>query len=267
MTVSQPREPIPEAAPPDELTAGGAVAAPDTPPHRWGFGAFLLVEAVLLATAAFVSVLLGDVQPGQPLPMRVVLLGTMVPTMIAAGVALLITRLRGNGPFTDLRIGWCWADVKIGLKLGVVGLGFTSLAAYVWTQVVGDANATSAISALVEDRRMSVSAAVVMFIYLWLIGPICEEIIYRGLLWGAVERLTWRTERWGRIAAFLVSTAVFAASHLEPLRTTLLLVIAIPIGLARVFTGRLLGSVVAHQVNNFLPAVTILLASLGIAAF
>ncbi|UUV30334.1 CPBP family intramembrane metalloprotease [Amycolatopsis roodepoortensis] len=272
MTVSQPREPIPEAAPPDELTeeviAGGEVAAPDTPPpHRWGFGAFLLVEAVLLASAAFISVLLGDVQPGQPLPMRMVLLGTMVPTMIAAGVALLITRLRGNGPFADLRIGWSWADVKVGLKLGVLGLGLTSLAAYVWTQVVGNENATSAISALVEDRRMSISAAVVMFIYLWLVGPICEEIIYRGLLWGAVERLTWRTERWGRIAAFLVSTAVFAASHLEPLRTTLLLVIAIPIGLARVFTGRLLGSVVAHQVNNFLPAVTILLASLGIAAF
>ncbi len=268
MTVSQPREPIPEAAPPEELATGGEVAEPGPPPsHRWGFGAFLLVEAVLLASAAFISVLLGDVQPGQPLPMRMVLLGTMLPTMIAAGVALLITRIRGNGPFTDLRIGWSWADVRLGLKLGVIGLGFTSLAAYVWTEVVGDANATSAISALVEDRRMSVSAAVVMFIYLWLVGPICEEIIYRGLLWGAVERLQWRTERWGRIAAFLVSTAVFAASHLEPLRTTLLLVIAIPIGLARVFTGRLLGSIVAHQVNNFLPAVTILLAALGIASY
>lgn len=268
MTVSQPREPIPEAAPPGEAEAGGDVATPDTPPpHRWGFGAFLLVEVVLLASAAFISVLLGEVQPGQPLPMRMVLLGTMVPTMIAAAVALLITRIRGNGPFADLRIGWSWADVKVGLKLGVVGLGFTSLAAYVWTEIVGDANATSAISALVEDRRMSVSAAVVMFIYLWLVGPICEEIIYRGLLWGAVERLQWRTERWGRIAAFLVSTAVFAASHLEPLRTTLLLVIAIPIGLARVFTGRLLGSIVAHQVNNFLPAVTILLAALGIESY
>lgn len=268
MTVSQPREPIPEAAPPEDAEAGADVAAVDTPPpHRWGFGAFLLVEVVLLASAAFISVLLGDVQPGQPLPMRMVLLGTMVPTMIAAAVALLITRIRGNGPFADLRIGWSWADVKVGLKLGVLGLGFTSLAAYIWTQIVGDANATSAISALVEDRRMSVSAAVVMFIYLWLVGPICEEIIYRGLLWGAVERLQWRTERWGRIAAFLVSTAIFAASHLEPLRTTLLLVIAIPIGLARVFTGRLLGSIVAHQVNNFLPAVTILLAALGIASY
>lgn len=114
---------------------------------------------------------------------------------------------------------------------------------------------------------MSVPAAVVMFVYLWLAGPICEEIIYRGLLWGAVERLQWRSERWGRIAAFLLSTAVFAASHLEPLRTTLLLVIAVPIGLARFATGRLAGSVVAHAMNNFLPAVAILLGALGLSSF
>jgi hypothetical protein len=112
---------------------------------------------------------------------------------------------------------------------------------------------------------MSVSAAIVMFLYLWLLGPICEEIIYRGLLWGAVERLNWGNERVGRLAAFLLSTAVFAASHLEPLRTILLIVIAVPIGLARLFTGRLLGSVVAHQMNNFLPAVAILLTALGVA--
>jgi hypothetical protein len=295
VTTSQPREPIldaaqvpaelpselpagPPAGLPAELPASGPfvepagepvldVAAAAYPSHRWGFGAFLLVEAVLLASAAFVSVLVGDTAPGQPLPIRVVLLGTMLPTMIAAGVAVLITVVRGNGPFTDLRLGWSWADVRTGFKFGCVGLVFTSLGAYVWTQLVGNANANSAISALVEDRRMSISAAVVMFVYLWLLGPICEEVIYRGLLWGAVERLQWRSEKWGRVAAFLLSTAVFAASHLEPLRTTLLLVIAVPIGLARLVTGRLPGSIVAHQVNNFLPALTILLSALGVASF
>src|SRR5699024_7851793 len=136
--------------------------------------------------------------------------------------------------------------------------------ALVWTEIVGEDDATSAIAALVEDQRMSVWAAVAMFVYLWLVGPVCEELIYRGLLWGAVERLQWKTARWGRLAAFLVSTAVFAASHLEPMRTALLLVIAVPIGLARLRTGRLLASIVAHQVNNFLPAVAILLTSLGI---
>jgi membrane protease YdiL (CAAX protease family) len=267
VTTSQPRDPAPDATPFPEPEEPAATAfLPSAPRHRWGFGAFLLVEGVLLASAAFVSVLVGNTGPG-PLPMRVVLLGTMLPTMIAAGVAVLITFVRGNGPVSDLRLEWRWADVKTGVRYGCVGLVFTTLAAYLWTRLVGDANATSAISALVEDRRMSIPAAIVMFVYLWLLGPICEEIIYRGLLWGAAEQLQWRSERWGRVAAFLLSTAVFAASHLEPLRTTLLLVIAVPIGLVRLVTGRLPGSIVAHQVNNFLPALTILLGALGVASF
>ena len=262
MTTSRPREPLSSALPPEELVA----EPPAFPPHRWGFGAFLLVEAILLASAAFIGVLAGQPARGGPLPISTVLLGTMLPTMIAAGAAVLVTIVRGNGPKLDLRLEWRWADARVGLRYGLLGLVLTSLSAWIWTALVGSANATSAISAVVDDRKMSVPAAVVMFGYLWLVGPICEEIIYRGLLWGAVERLQWRSERWGRFAAFLLSTAVFAVSHLEPLRTTLLLVIAIPIGLARLRTGRLAGGIVAHAVNNFLPAVAILFGALGIAS-
>ncbi|EIE97996.1 CPBP family intramembrane glutamic endopeptidase [Saccharomonospora glauca] len=233
------------------------------PTHRWGFGAFLFVEAVLLATAAFVGVFLGGGTP-ESVPVRDVLIGTMTPTMLAALSALVITKVRGNGPLADLCLAWRWDDVKVGLKFGALGLVCTVVGVLVWTRLVGEDNATSAIGALIEDKPMSVSAAVAMFVYLWLLGPVCEEIIYRGLLWGAAERLGWGSERWGRFAAFVLSTAVFAVSHLEPLRTSLLIVIAIPIGLARLVTGRLLGSIVAHQMNNFLPALAILLTSLGV---
>ncbi len=233
------------------------------PSHRWGFGAFLLVEAVLLTTAAFVGALLGG-GPVESLPVRDVLIGTMTPTLLATAAALAITKVRGNGPRADLRLSWRWDDVRIGLKFGVLGLVCTVVGVLVWTEAVGEANTGSAIGTLVENKPMSVSAALVMFVYLWLLGPICEEIIYRGVLWGAAERLGWGSVRWSRFAAFVLSTAVFAVSHLEPLRTSLLLVIAIPIGLARLVTGRLLGSIVAHQMNNFLPALAILLTSLGV---
>ena len=146
MTTSQPRDPAPDATPFPEPEEPAATAfLPPPPRHRWGFGAFLLVEATLLASAAFVSVLVGDTGPG-PLPMRVVLLGTMLPTTIAAGVAVLVTYVRGNGPVTDLRLEWRWADVKTGVRYGCVGLVFTTLGAYLRTQLVGNANATSAIS-------------------------------------------------------------------------------------------------------------------------
>jgi membrane protease YdiL (CAAX protease family) len=52
--------------------------------------------------------------------------------------------------------------------------------------------------------------------------------------------------------------------HFELLRTPLLVVISIPIGLARMFTGNLFASVVAHQANNFVPALSLLLITLGV---
>ncbi|MCE7007732.1 CPBP family intramembrane metalloprotease [Kibdelosporangium philippinense] len=229
--------------------------------HRWGIGAFLFVEGVLLLSAAFISAILRPSDSTEPISVATIVIGSILPVLIATGVALLITRLRGNGPRIDLKWSYTREDFKVGLKFGLIGLVLTTAAAMIWTKAVGDENATSAFSALVDSRSLPIAAGIVMFLYAWLIGPICEEIIFRGLLWGALERL-----QWGRWTVFGLSTVVFAVSHLEPLRTSLLIVIGIPIGLARLFTGRLGASVVAHQVNNFVPALTVLLVSIGVMA-
>src|SRR5699024_7851792 len=84
----------------------------------WGFGAFLLVEAILLASAAFVSALLGPHESGEPVPIPEVLIGTMAPVMIAAGAVLVITRVRGDGPRHDLGLEWRRDDVRVGLWCG-----------------------------------------------------------------------------------------------------------------------------------------------------
>jgi hypothetical protein len=262
MVSSQPEESMSRLEP-----SASQPGTPEFPPHqshRWGLGAFCLVEAVLLLSAVFVGVLLEPAQGGAGVPVKDVLIGTMAPMLIATSLAVFVTYFRGNGPWIDLRLGWRWSDAKTGFKFGLLGLVTTTVAAVIWTKIVGQDNGTSAVSALIDNQPMSVSAAITMFLYLWLLGPVCEEIIYRGLLWGAIERLKWGNEKYGQIAAFLISTAIFALSHLEPLRTTLLLVISIPIGLARLVTGRLIGSIVAHQMNNFLPAIAILLTAFGV---
>lgn len=232
----------------------------DSPPaHRWGFGAFVLAELVLILSAVFLSAAAGPVVGDGPIPPIVIVVVTALPTMLAAGVAVLATLLRGNGPVTDLRLRWSWPDVRAGLKLGFAGLLLTAVAAAIWAKTVGRLDPTSALASVVDTSPLPLGLGIVMFLYTWLVGPVCEEIIYRGLLWGAIERL-----RWSRWAAFVLSTAIFAVGHLEPLRTSLLLVIAIPIGWARLVTGRLPASIVAHQINNFVPAVGILLMSLGL---
>jgi membrane protease YdiL (CAAX protease family) len=227
--------------------------------HRWGFGAFLFVFAFFVLTAVVIGALVGIFAPQARTSPTVIVIGTMVPTLLAAGMTLLVTKLRGNGPRIDLRWSMRREDIRAGFKWGFIGLICTTFAGFVWTNVVGEDNAQSAVGALVDNQRMPIGPAIAMFLFVWLIGPICEELMYRGLLWGALERL-----KWGRWAVFCLTTVIFAVSHLEPLRTTLLLVIGIPIGLARLFTGRLGASIVAHQVNNFLPALAVLLVALGV---
>ncbi len=239
-------------------SSASTVADHEDRTHRWGFGAFLFVFAVFVLSAVVIGAVYSAVSPGSGDSATLALVGTIVPTVLATAVALLVTRLRGNGPVADLRWSFRREDVRAGFKFGALGLVCTTLAAVIWTKAVGEENASSAVGRLVENDRMPLAAAIAMFLFVWLVGPICEEIIYRGLLWGALERLNW-----GRWAVFTLTTAIFAVSHLEPLRTSLLLVIGIPIGLARLFTGRLGASIVTHQVNNFLPAVAVLLVAIG----
>jgi membrane protease YdiL (CAAX protease family) len=123
---------------------------------------------------------------------------------------------------------------------------------------VGAERANSAVGDVFSGRELGPVAAVVTFLAVWLLAPIGEEVLFRGVLWRALEH--WGLNRW---VVFAVTSLVFSFAHLELLRTPLLLVLSIPIGLARLYTGNLLAGIVAHQVNNFLPAVALLLATTG----
>jgi membrane protease YdiL (CAAX protease family) len=222
-------------------------------PHRWGLGDFLLVElSYLLASVAFVPLLFNRAPS-----VWLLALAVAVPAAIAAALALLITTLRGNGPATDLRLHWSWRGLGLGLLFGFGGLFVTLPAAVLYVSIAGP-DANSAVGELFAGIQASWLWAVVVFVMVVFVAPVCEEIVYRGLLWEAVE---WR---WGGWVALAVTTVVFAVVHLEPSRIPLLLVLAIPIGLARLYSGGLLASIVAHQVTNLLPGVVIMLGLAGV---
>jgi membrane protease YdiL (CAAX protease family) len=139
---------------------------------------------------------------------------------------------------------------------GIAGLFVTIPAALLWSAVVGE-DANSAAGLVFGEARGTWAWAMAVFALIVIVAPICEEIVYRGLLWGALE------QRWGRWAAFGVTTVVFSAAHLELTRTPLLLVVAIPIGLARLYSDNLSASIVAHQVTNLLPGVVLMFTVAG----
>ncbi|OZM78480.1 CPBP family intramembrane metalloprotease [Pseudonocardia sp. MH-G8] len=226
--------------------------------HRWGLGAFALAELAFLACSFLVGVLLID--PEAPSVSQLGI-AVAVPTLVAAGVAIAATRLRGNGPVKDLRLVWSWRDVGAGVAFGLGGLFVTTVAAMVWVSIVGP-DVNSAVGTAFDGQRAAWPAALGIALLVVIVAPLCEEILYRGLLWGALERIG--ANRW---MCFGVTTLVFALFHFELERAPLLLVISIPIGLARLYTGRLLASIIAHQINNFLPGVVLFLAMTGNIAF
>lgn len=228
--------------------AAGEAGAP-----RWGLGAFVLVESVyLLLSAAFAAAFVGA---GRLAAGRLSL-AVAAPTVIAAGLAMLITTIRGNGPRTDLRLHWSWRGLTLGLLFGVGGLLVTVPASLVYSSLVGPAG-NSAVAKVFGGVRAPWPWAVTVFVIVVVVAPFCEEILYRGLLWQAVER------RWGRWVALVVTTAVFALAHFEPTRAPLLLVAALPVAFARLYSGGLLAAIVAHQVTNLLPGIALLLGLLG----
>ncbi|HEY4418289.1 MAG TPA: type II CAAX endopeptidase family protein, partial [Pseudonocardia sp.] len=233
--------------------AGRALAGVPVRTHRWGLGAYVLVEAVFLLT----SVLIGWAVLGDLPVVAGLILALAVPTVLAAGTAVLITVLRGNGPRTDLRLQWSWSDVGLGAAFGLGGLALTVPASLVYVAIVGP-DASSAVGDVFGSVRTGPVLAAVVLVIVVFLAPLCEEIVYRGLLWGGIERLA---NRW---VAFGVTTLLFAMAHFEFTRTPLLLIVAIPIAVARLYTGRLLPSIVAHQVNNLLPGVVLMLGLLGV---
>lgn len=222
---------------------------------------FAAAQVVWLASAVVVA-LLFSVGDG-PLPLPALLALLAVPTTLAAVTALIGTALLGGGSrqgrvSRELAFRWSSRDVGLGAAIGFGGLVVTIPAAAFWSSWVGGDDANSALGEAFAGRTLAPATAVAVFLFVWLLAPLGEEVLFRGVLWRALEH--WRWNRW---LIFAVTSVVFSIAHLELLRTPLLLVISIPVGLARMFTGNLLTSVVAHQANNFLPALALLLITTG----
>ncbi|GAA5129131.1 type II CAAX endopeptidase family protein [Haloechinothrix salitolerans] len=234
------------------------------------FLVFLAGELTLVLSPIIVLVPFAVADPslteGAPLPPAPLVTMLVIPPVFAALVAVAGTSLFGAGPpkgRVRRELAWHWnrRDTLRGLAIGIAGLLITIPAAAIWASWVGADEAESAVGELFKGEQLSLAAGLVAFFGVWLVAPLSEEVLFRGVLWRTFEH--WRWNRW---VIFAVTTVVFSVAHMELLRTPLLLVLSIPIGLARLLTRNVTASVVAHQVNNFLPALALLFSTTGILA-
>jgi membrane protease YdiL (CAAX protease family) len=83
-----------------------------------------------------------------------------------------------------------------------------------------------------------------MVLLSWLLGPVVEELVFRGLLYRAWER------QWGWVASTLLTSTVFAIAHPQSMVSAFLGSVVYICVLRR--TGTLRASILVHMAFNFL---------------
>lgn len=221
---------------------------------HWGFLAFFVGLGVYhLVTLVMTALRSGhaSVDPLALLDVGPVLLLAFLPTVLLGLAPLVASRKWGTGK----DFGWfpTLRDVKIGLACGGVALVAGYLLNLLLLGLYGtDRVAAGPLADLARNDDDNTLWLVLAAIIVVVATPLAEELLMRGALWHALAHH--RVPPW----VILVLTAVvFAYLHGEPTRTIALLAQGVAIGWARLRTGRVGASLVAHAANN-LPAALLL---------
>lgn len=194
-----------------------------------------------------------------PPPIRwwsIALFAALVPALLVPGAWL----LAGRGMLAML--GLFFASGLIALAVAVAPLGRQALPALGfrrtgWRPIVLGTLGAIAVSFGVTQlgvepegvkQAMEIAREPAKFaaslLVMAVLAPLVEEAVFRGLLYG------WIAGRWGTVAAWLASSVLFAAAHVEPAHAILVLPLGLWFGWLRRRTDSLWPSLVAHVANN-----------------
>jgi uncharacterized protein len=267
--VNTPEEPAPlEPGLADPaLTSDASIATsqnidPDNPP--WGLvhailisvaSVFLLIvmqgiaTLIYIATHSRATLLTQDVLLNDKTYIVMAVASVLPAHLLTIGIAWAVASRFGRfSPIKTLGFGWpenfgLWKSVGLAIVLIVVAMALLYSLGGADTQL---------------DRilRSSRAAALLMAFLATVTAPIMEEVVYRGLLYSALQRLT------GAIGAVALVTLIFAGLHVwqywpnfGAISAILLLSLALTVVRAR--TGRLLPCYMIHLVFNGIQSVII----------
>jgi membrane protease YdiL (CAAX protease family) len=183
---------------------------------------------------------------------------TLGATFVAHALTLIlawwVVTGRGRRPFLA-SLGWRWRpQFKLVHALALAMLMYLLGLLFERTLPNGETE---------FERLLRLGAAVRIAIALLavLTAPMVEEVIYRGVLYSALER------RWGWVTGVVVVTLLFAAVHVPQYANSMaalaaILSLSLVLTLLRAATGQLLPCVVTHMIFNGVQAV-LLLATQG----
>lgn len=241
---------------------------PDDPP--WGL---LGATGLVIGSLAFIILLqifaiapyfvwramnsLPLMEGGQP-DKNVILISViaMLPAhLLTLALAWFIVTGKGKRAFWDM-LGWAWnprygfvADIAacVGITIGLYGIGVAL--SYLF------GNQETELIRIINSSQAARYAVVVMAV---LTAPLVEEVVYRGVLYPALQR------RIGRLWGVVGVMSVFALIHVPQYypnygAISAIVVLSFALTLVRAYTGRLLPCVIIHTIFNSLSSVGILL--------
>lgn len=154
-------------------------------------------------------------------------------------------------------VGWEWPEgarpafvtlVSVLIALALYGVAWAVTTFYGGQKTDLDILIESSIYTRVATAMVAVVTA-----------PLIEEVIYRGVIYPAVERVT------GAAFAIAVVSLLFAGIHVYQYRTNISVIVvitllSITLTVARAVTGKMLPSFIIHLVFNGIQSVLIVLA-------
>lgn len=219
--------------------------SPPAPPPRPGSGGLVLAFTGYL-TAVFVSGLIGSMAAGLTSDSEGVvamLAGQVGFWAVLVGTVGVARRRTHPDRGSERPLRFRWVDVPVGALVGIATQLVLVPAVYLPLRGLVD---EAQLSGPAEDLfdRVNGAGVVALAIAVVVIAPVVEELFFRGLLLGAMQR------RWGVAAAVTGSAIVFGATHFQPLQFPGLALAGAVFAAAAVRTGRLGTAVAVHAAFN-----------------
>lgn len=173
--------------------------------------------------------------------------GVIPAHLLTLLVAWLIVTRAGRYPFWKT-LGWDWPR-HFGLWKSV-GIAVSLLAVGVLVTYYFGGPKTELEEMIESSYRTRVATAILAATT----GPLVEEVIYRGVLYAALQRVI------GVIATVLIVSLLFAGVHVYQYRSNawvigVICLLSLTLTLVRAYSGRLLPSFVIHFVFNGIQSV------------
>ena len=221
----------------------------------WVVAAFIAAQLLVFAVAWLI------VQAHVSLPF--VLNGTVLQTAVSVVVYILAIAIAIGVPWAVLRQRIDWQDIGLGQSLPewrdiglapvafVVSMVATGVVMYVASLVLPGVDLTTEQQIGFENLTQRYEMLLAFFT-LVVLAPICEELLFRGYLYGRIRR------HYNALWTIALTSLVFGLMHVYagpgmPLQWNVMIgttVLAVFIGMLREYTGSIWAGILVHMLKN-----------------